>query len=242
MSVHLVRSPRLSRKMVFGMVPVLVVVLAAGLLVGALMDDVPLVYAVGNHAPNTPCTYPDVTYTSALEVTHQTGPGYAGDPTVVEPDTGESWRITAYWYPAGWPPGQVTAQATADVDWNGSSWVLSNVTGTGGPIVAIGICQGDTCDAGGGAVHSWDYKLIVDVADIYLGNNLATVAYVTTAVDDGDTIEDPTQTQGYCYEGTSVQPTSQSFGTTDSNQDWGTAGRCPYNCDITGASVTLTYD
>jgi hypothetical protein len=74
------------------------------------------------------------------------------------------------------------------------------------------------------------------------GYNLDSVTYTTVDVDDGDTIEDPTQTQGYCYEGTAVQPTSQTFGATDYNADWGMAGRCPYNCTITGASTTITYD
>jgi hypothetical protein len=245
MSVQLVGSPRPSRKMVLGMVPVLVVVLAAGLIVGEVMDDVPLVYAAGNHAPNTPCTFPDVTYKSALEVSHHTAPSYVGNPTVVEPDTGESWRFDVYWYPAGTTPGQVLMQAWADVDWNGSSWVLSNVdlSMAAGLITAINICQGATCNAGGGAVHSWDYKLIVNVVDPEPGgSNLDHVTDVTTDVDDGDTIEDPTETQGYCYEGTAVQPTSQSFGDTDYNADWGMAGRCPYNCGIDGASVTITYD
>lgn len=202
----------------------------------------PPVYAVGVHAANTACTYPDVTKTSALEVTHQTGPSYLGSPTVVEPDTGERWKIEAFWYPAAAPPAQVLETAFVDVDWNGSSWVLSNMTLTTN-IVGITICQGSTCDAGGGNVHSWNYKLIVNLNDPgALGYNLDNVRYTTVNVDDGTTVEDPSRTYGDCYLGTAVQPTSQAFGATDYNADWGTAGRCPYNCTITGASTTITYD
>ena len=80
--------------------------------------------------------------TSAITVTHQTGPSYLGNPTVVEPDTGESWRIEAYYYPAD-RVGEVLVYAYADVDWNGSAWVLSNVQlpGTAG-IVGVNILPG----------------------------------------------------------------------------------------------------
>ena len=242
MSVRMVGETRLGRRAVVGLVLVLVVTLVGGYLGGGLARDVPQVLASGTHPANSACPGSDVTVTSSIEVTHQTGPGYLGSATVVEPDDSQDWTIDAYWYPAANPPGETKQTATATVTWNGSSWVLSNVT-LPADINAIGICQGDSCDAGGGSVHSWSYKLIVDLNDPIAGANpnLDHVTYTTSSVDDGYTVEDPTRTQGDCYLGTAVQPTSQSFAATDYQADWGT-GRCGYSCDSGGTSVTLTYD
>lgn len=68
------------------------------------------------------------------------------------------------------------------------------------------------------------------------------MTYTTTSIDDGDTIEDPTETQGNCYTDASVSPTSQTFGATDYQWDWGSGPRCPYNCFTPGTTVTLLYD
>jgi hypothetical protein len=244
MTVTVVGRTRPGRQASAVLGALMILSLSIGMLAGRILPEATKVYgqAGGNHGANTPCNPPDTTYTSALQVTHQTGPSYTGNPTVVEPDTGESFAITGYWYPAAGPPAQLMATGTADVDWNGSSWVLSNGAGFGGVLAAVSICQGDTCNAGGGAVHSWDFKLIVDVQGVYGGLYLDHVSYATTAVDDGYTVEDPTETQGDCYLGTAVQPTSQSFGASEYHADWGAAGKCPFNCTITGASMTITYD
>ena len=109
-------------------------VLLLGLVVGFLADvrqgDVPSVGAAVCKASNGACTGGDLTKTSALGVTHLTTNGENAIP--VEPDTGESWAIKAYWNTAGSGVGclEYTETATVDVDWNGSSWVLSNETVT----------------------------------------------------------------------------------------------------------------
>jgi hypothetical protein len=164
---------------------------------------------------------------------------------VVEPNTGENWKIDAYYYPGTNPPGQTLWTAYADVDWTGSTWVTTNVTlPIGGPFISVDVCQTATCDAGGGSVHSWEYKLTVDLAPAIAGPNpnLDHVTYTTIDVDDGYTVEDPTETYGDCYTDSAVQPTSQTFGATDYQYDWGYGLRCPYNCDTPGTTVTLYYD
>jgi hypothetical protein len=216
------------------------IVLAAGFLAGVPTGEVPPAYAVNcSHGVNYAC--PGGTTTSALTVSHHTAPSYLGTSTVVEPDDGETWAIRAQWCPTlGGAESTETAYAT--VSWDGSSWSLSNVTTTAN-IGQISICDVDSCDAGGGDVHSWSYKLIVDLTDPYpgTGDNLSLVAYTTTSVDDGSLVMDPTETQGDCYLGASVSPTSQTFTGTDSTPYWG-INRCPFGCGTPGASVTLLYD
>ncbi len=217
-----------------------VVALGLGLLAGLPRADVSPVYA--SHVQNYLCGGGlDVTKTSAMYVDHLTGPHYGGGPTVVEPDTGESWQITAYWEPTG-GGGSYDETAYVTVDWDGSAWVTSNVTTTTN-IVAISVCPGNTCDAGGGDVHGWSYKIIVNINDPKAGSayNLSHVNYATTSVDDGYTVEDPTQTQGPCYLGTAVSPTSQSFHASDSEAYWD-SDRCPFDCTVDGGSVTLYYE
>lgn len=199
---------------------------------------VPVAYA---QQPGFICPAGDKTKTSALTVTHHTAPSYLGTSTVVEPDVGETWNIALLWEnraQSAW-----TSEAfTVTVSWNGSQWVLSGAVLPAG-VKAIGICQGDTCDAGGGSVHGWTYKLILDVYDPYPGgnHNLKQVVYTTTSVDDGYTIEDPSEVQGNCYLNDAVSPTSQTFSATDGPPYWD-SNRCPYNCYTAGASVTIEYD
>ena len=55
------------------------------------------------------------------------------------------------------------------------------------------------------ALSTRGYKLIVIVLPaLPPASNLDHVTYTTTSVDDGDTVEDPTETQGNCYLGTAV--------------------------------------
>jgi len=216
--------------------------IVAGFLAGMPADVAP-VHAAQCKSANAYCV--SGTETSALTVSHHTSPSYAGTSTVVEPDDGESWSITAYWNTM-WPPlpcTQLTETAYAPVSWDGSSWVTSNVTLTNN-IVDISVCQGSTCDAGGGSTHAWEYKLIVELNDpirVGLGpwHNLRSVVYTTTSIDDGYTIEDPTETQGDCYTDASVSPTSQTFGATDALAYW---SRCNHNCSVSGVSTTILYD
>ena len=242
------RSIRISRRSLVALsVTVCLAALVAGFLAGGLSDGVPPAYAAVCKGPETRCDIPDdLTFTSALEVSHHTSPSYLGTSTFVQPDDGERWAITAKWNTeAPTPCFEYSETAYATVSWNGSSWALSSVSTTAN-IVDIDICEGDTCDAGGGSEHAWSYKLIVDVNDRVVvaactGYHLRRVDYVTTTVDDGDLVLDPTQTYGDCYLGASVSPTSQSVSAYDAPFAWYWE-RCGFNCTITGASVTIYYD
>lgn len=70
---------------------------------------------------------------------------------------------------------------------------------------------------------------------------LVAVGYLTTLIDDGSLVMDPTRAQGDCYLGASVEPTSQWFGATDATPYW-SSSRCTFGCSVEGASVTLLYD
>jgi hypothetical protein len=66
------------------------------------------------------------------------------------------------------------------------------------------------------------------------------VTYATTSVDNGRLVMDPTQSQGNCYLGSVVTPTTQTFTAIDELPYWD-SNRCPYNCNTGGTSVTLYY-
>ena len=214
------------------------IALAAGFLAGVPGRQVPPVYAIDcSHGVNYAC--PGGTTTSALTVSHHTAPSYLGTSTVVEPDNGETWAIRARWCPLAAGP-EVVSTSYVTVSWDGSSWSTSNVT-LGAGVVAIGVCDGETCDAGGGDEHSWSYKLIVNLVDPNGTDNLTSVGYQTTSVDNGYLVLDPTETQGDCYLGASVSPTSQTFSASDATPYW-SSNRCTYGCGTPGASITLLYD
>jgi hypothetical protein len=61
-------------------------------------------------------------------VDNATVSGGGGSTYLVEPNSGESWTITAHWQAAAACVTPYTEVATVDVDWNGSVWVLSNET------------------------------------------------------------------------------------------------------------------
>jgi hypothetical protein len=149
----------------------------------------------------------------------------------VEPNTGESWDITGTWQSTG--QQDVVQTASADVDWNGSGWTVSNKSTTT-LIVDIDVFDGDTC----GSIldeHGYSYDLIARLLDpVMIGHNiyyLATVAFATTSVDDGyELIDDP------CYEGSSVSPDNEPY----SNVDYGPF-EATYSCNAVGPSLSLTY-
>jgi hypothetical protein len=250
MTVKIVGRTRPSRPALLVVAAMMVAALTFGVLAGLPAGDVPPAYAAVCKDAEARCDFPDdVTFTSALEVGHHTAPSYLGTSTVVQPDDGERWSIKAIWNTDDPPTPclEHSETAYATVSWNGSTWVLSDVSLTAN-IVDIDICEGDTCDAGGGAEHAWSYKLIVDVNDWVQPDPpngpfhfLRRVDYTTTAVDDGDLVLDPTRTQGDCYLGSSVSPTTQSVSAYDAPLEW-YWGRCGYNCTIAGASVTIYYE
>lgn len=78
------------------------------------------------------------------------------------------------------------------------------------------------------------YRLKVDITDPFSGpNNLQSVVFTTTAVDDGFTIDN----SDCSTTTTTVTPTSQTFTATDNG-----GFECDFACaNITGPAVTITY-
>ncbi len=212
-----------------------VVVLTLGVVTGYLADaprsEVPEAFAAVCKSANQECLY-DTTKTSTLTVSHVYDPESTN--TAVEPDTGESWSIAAYWNTAlPIPCFQWTETATVDVDWNGRAWVLSNKTLTAN-IVDIQLCSTDMWCTNLSEDHTYGYKLIVDIndPDLSINGNLRQVVYTTSSVDDGHLLN-----LGPCSLGSSVSPTTQSFSETDSG-----AFECGFDCDASGPSLVFEYE
>jgi hypothetical protein len=160
---------------------------------------------------------------------------------VVEPDDGETFTLLGTW--ASDNVGLVcvcsttTASVSAAVSWTGSAWsvICTGCDATNGPFYALAICTIDSCTSG--ATHSWTYRLTADIDDAVTicATDVAylySVSYTTTAVDDGDDVF-----LGNCTEVAAVSPTSQTWQATD----FGTF-ECSFNCSVTGASMTITYN
>ena len=190
---------------------------------------------------------------SAIEVIHY---DQIDDDEVVavEPDTGETWSITAYWdsllaNPLACQCHQTnTASVSVDVDWSAStdSWSAS-CTGcnpTNGPIYGVTVCATYGCGSGMSIYNSWGYELVVDVVKVNgtfgsiscsvpVNGFLSRVVYATTSVDDGNQINGL-----LCSESTAVSPISQSFGVTDNG-----AFECTYSCaGASGPQVDIIYN
>ena len=206
---------------------------------GPVMVSAPVAYAIDCQPVNDTCGQNDDTKTSVLAVSH----AYVDyeTPEYVEPDSGEAWSIAAEWRKEpDCLPGQYRIEtASVRVDWNGSQWVLSDVDTTDN-IVAISICSVGSC-RDGTTMHGYAYKLIVSINDPENHNwyNLRQVTYTTTDVDGGTILALDGSTCGY---GSGVTPTSQTFGDTDEPDDKWHSSRCPFSCDINGASVTIVYE
>jgi hypothetical protein len=203
--------------------------------------DVPTAYCVDCQPVNPTCVPDDITKTSAMDVEYLE-PKLSDPDEFIEPYGTTSWRITAYWWKTPPPTCYDYYQvAYVDVTWNGSDWVLSNKTLTGS-IVNIDICDGAEC-SGTSGTHSWNYKLIVDIKDPEptTNYNLRRVYYQTTSVPDGYEIQfNHAHTQCDSL-GSSVSPTSQSFGSYDDSTYW-YSPRCPFSCDVVGGDMTITYE
>lgn len=221
------------------------VVVVAGLAAGLnslapRRADVPTAYCYDCQPVNPTCVPDDTTKTSAMDVTYiEHKPS---DPDeYIEPDDTTSWRITAYWWsPLPAPCFESSEVSTVDVTWNGSSWVVSNKH-LSASVNDIAVCDGDEC-SGTSGTHSWDYRLIVDIADPDLVSlyNLRRVYYHTTSVPDGSEIVFDDALTKCDSLGSSVSPTSQSFGSYDDSVMWYSA-RCTWSCDIVGGDMTITY-
>jgi hypothetical protein len=224
-------NPPINRKLAVLLVSAAVLLLGAGILAGAA-SDVPLVHATACAAYNGWCG--SFFRTATVDVTHvvPAGGGQAYD-MPVEPDTGESFNITAYWNTDTTPCVEHSETASVDVSWSGTGWVLSNKTTTTN-ILDIQLCDEDTCAEED--THSYGYRLYVKVADpLFLPirrHNLRQVVFTTTSVDDGYELDTTS-----CALGAAVSPTSQTFSATDSG-----TFECGYSCSNSGTTLSITYE
>lgn len=185
------------------------------------------------------------TQVSAVTVYHTSG---EINTVPVEPDTGETLDVTAYWDALEFAGGgcschqTASATVTADVDWNEATdtWDVSCTGCSGaGPIYGVTVCHVDGCGTMGAIHNAWAYELVVLIDkrrakcnDLYDGY-LSHVVYTTTSVDDGDTIR-----TGDCSEQVAVSPTSQTFSVTDSG-----TFECTYSCAAaSGPVLYITYN
>jgi hypothetical protein len=205
-----------------------------GLIVGAGTAPVAEAAACqGAHTP--PCGGQDGTRTAVAEVTHADTTGQSV--VYVEPDSGESWSITAYWNTNVYPCDEYTETASVDVDWQtlAAAWGLSNKSTTIN-IVDIQVCSTGDCSTPSSG-HGWGYRLFVDIDEVLIISSkyytLRQVVFTTTAVDDGNQVDDRN-----CSLDDAVSPTSQSFSVTDSG-----SFECAYSCgSVSGPSLTITYE
>ncbi len=224
-------------------VVVVILVLLAGFLAGK-PTPVPMVYAACGVQPN--CG-PDQTQTSVLAVTHTSPAG--GNDIPVEPNTGETWNITAYWSTTIGAPRDCdcltpySASVSATVTWQDQGGWSVSCTGCSpsGPIRSVSVCHVDGCGTQY-VDNGWTYKLLVDVdhtgptywcpvSQTWASTYLTSVNYTTTAVSGGNLVD-----VVRCSEGSSVTPDSQSWSATDTG-----AFECALSCDYDGASVAITY-
>jgi hypothetical protein len=186
---------------------------------------------------------------SLVEVEHQI---YAADPKV-EPDSGETWSVTAYWASTSGggacPCTETSASATVRVDWNPTyhRWDIACTSGCdayAGPLYSFEICDDTQCVESVGTYHSWRYVIEgkIDETQTVCGSRpayLDRVVYTTSSVDDGDKLS---STGRGCYELLSVTPTTQAFSVTDYGANQGPGSFVCYPSDCSGATpITLTY-
>ncbi len=231
MSFVVVRKSKPSWKALLGLLGVVLIALVAGFLVGMPSGEVPPVWAALCQASHG-CGYGYLH--AVMTVTHV---DTSHVPQPVRSDTGESLKITAYWNTD--PPGPCTEYseyATADVDYSGGSFVLSNVN-LPTYITDLYLCSGpDSCSEE--YATSYNYKIIAKVTDPVwvssIRHNLRQVVFETTSVDDGLIVDYDT-----CTTGSSVSPTSQTFSQTDNG-----AFECSSwpDCTATGPTLQLTYE
>lgn len=192
------------------------------------------------------CLGPGQTTTASVTVQHYE----QVDPTTVrevEPDSGETIEVTAYWDVDALVPGFCdcyrTASATVDVDvdWNETtdSWdaTCTGCDATNGPIYSVTVCHSDGCGSGVNIDNAWEYELIVNMVPTNgtcQGNagEVSGVLFETTSVDDGDAIRTST-----CSEWYSVSPTSQTFSVSDLGPF-----ECTYTCAAaSGPTLMIEY-
>ena len=201
----------MNTRMFLVVLAVVVVVLMSGFLAGLPNGVVEPVYAAACQ-PAHPLPCAPGYRTAAVDVEH-----YAETYTrPVEPDTGETVSITAYWNTAlPLPCDEISETATVDVYWTGSAWALANKSTTTN-ITDIQVCSGDACGSQYDG-HAWSFRLIARVTDPVVlvtgAYNIRQVVFTTTSVDDGYVIDEN------CDLSTAVSPTSQSWSATDAGSN-----------------------
>jgi hypothetical protein len=146
----------------------------------------------------------DPTATSVLDVDHT----YQAWTQPVEPNTGETWSITAYWYTDSTPPGlcqcalgnQANVNATVTwVDETGWSVSCTGCNAVYGPISGVSICNTGSCGGYDDVEHGYAYRLLVDIDHtqnwlcplnmLNYYTYLTSVYYETTSVDSGHLVD-----------------------------------------------------
>lgn len=185
------------------------------------------------------------TQVSAITVYHTSG---VTNTVPVEPDSGETIEVTAYWDTLSSAGGgcvchqTATSSVTVDVDWNEATdtWDYSCTGCSGaGPIIDVTVCHVSGCGTMGAVANAWSYELVVQIAknrgmcDGVWPGFLSHVTYETTSVDDGDTIR-----TANCTELDPVSPTTQTFSVTDNG-----TFECTFTCAAAaGPTLFLTYE
>ncbi|MCC7019142.1 MAG: hypothetical protein IT332_05275 [Ardenticatenales bacterium] len=202
-------------------------VVAGGVATRAIVVPEP-VYAAC-HGANQAC-YMSSTKTAAVDVYYYV-PAGGSSIVPVEPDSATAFTISGVWSP---PVPQScndsTENATVDVTWTATGWVVSNFVGTAN-IIDIAVCSLSPCEAED--MHAYAYRMYVDVNDPGPGGkHLSHVTFTATTVPDGHEL-DPSP----CELGSATTPTSSSFNATDSG-----VFECPFNCDAAGTTLNITYN
>lgn len=220
---HVLRRRSAAQSLVF-----VSAVVAGGVATRSIVVPAP-VYAAC-HGANAGC-FMDNTKTAAVDVYYYV-PAGGSSIVPVEPDSATSYTITAVWSPtAPLSCNDTTENATVDITWSATGWVVSNFVGTTN-IFGVGVCSLSPCEAED--MHAYAYRMYVDVSDptIGSGKNLNYVTFTATTVPDGHELN-PTP----CELGSATTPTASSFNATDNS-----TFECPYNCSATGTTLNITYN
>ena len=151
----------------------------------------------------------------------------------VEPDTGAHWEVYARWWASWALPTWHTETGSLDVDWNGSTWVMSNA------VTTSNITQYDTCDVGACGSptldHGYAFKLMafVNNPENVGGRGLVDVRFTASPVDDGWRL-----TGSPCQQGSAVSPIYPYYFAVVDDGPFESSR----SCDNTGPSLTLAFE
>jgi len=220
---HSLRRPSAALSLFF-----VAAIVAGGVATRSIVVPAPVYAACLN--PNQAC-FNDVTKTAVVDVYYYV-PAGGSSIVPVEPDSATTYTISGVWSPT--PPltcNDTTENATVDITWSATGWVVSNFVGTAN-ILTVSVCSLSPCEAED--MHAYAYRMYVNLNDpsAMAGKNLSRVTFTATTVPDGHEL-DPSP----CELGSATTPTASSFNSTDSG-----IFECPYNCSATGATLNITYN